>query len=150
MIWTGGSSRWLCTQRIAKPTSNPIPMPANAAQTKRAAAYVGEKVPVTSAATANCSATSAVASFTRLSPSRITWMRWGTPSRRMIAVAATASGGETIAPSAKAAAQGSAGTMECAIQATASVVASTSPIASRNIGRRFRRKSRHEVNKAAG
>jgi len=61
----------------------------------------------------------------------------------MIAVAATASGGDTIAPRAKAAAHGSAGTMECAIQATASVVARTNPMASRSIGRRFRSKSRH-------
>src|SRR6266567_5028405 len=61
VIWTGGSSRWLCTQRIATPTSNPIPIPAAAAQRKRDVAYAGEKVPVTSAATANCRATSAVA-----------------------------------------------------------------------------------------
>ena len=67
-----------------------------------------------------------------------------------LAVAATASGGETIATRAKAAAHGSAGTMECAIHATASVVANTSPMASRSIGRRFRRKSRHDVNNAAG
>src|SRR5262249_38794790 len=40
--------------------------------------------------------------------------------------------------------------MECAIQATTNVVASTSPIASRSIARRLRRKSRHDVNNAAG
>jgi hypothetical protein len=38
VIWIGGSSRWLCTQRIATPTSNPIPMPPAAAQTNRPAA----------------------------------------------------------------------------------------------------------------
>jgi len=54
--------------------------------------------------------TRAVASFTRLSPSRIVTMRRGTPTRWKIAVAATASGGATIAPRAKAPAQPSAGT----------------------------------------
>ena len=39
--------------------------------------------------------------MTRLSPSRIVTIRRGTPSRRKMAVAATASGGATIAPSAK-------------------------------------------------
>ena len=42
--------------------------------------------------------------------------------------------------SAKAAAHGSAGTMACAIHAMASIVASTNPIASKSIGRRFRPK----------
>ena len=60
------------------------------------------------AATAVFSATSAVASLTRLSPSRIDTTRRGIPTRRAIAVAATASGGATTAPSAKAAASGTA------------------------------------------
>ena len=47
------------------------------------------------------SATSAVASLTRLSPCRIVTIRRGMPTRRAIAVAATASGGATTAPSAK-------------------------------------------------
>ena len=68
----------------------------------------------------------------------------------LIAVAAIASGGETIAPSAKAAAQGSPGRIVCAIHAIAKVVTSTRPIAAMSMGRRFRRKSRHEVNNAAG
>ena len=46
------------------------------------------------------------ASLMRLSPSRIVTMRRGTPRRRKIAVAATASGGATIAPRVTAAATG--------------------------------------------
>ncbi len=44
-----------------------------------------------------------VASFTRLSPSRIVTIRRGTPSRWAMDVAAIASVGETMAPSTKAA-----------------------------------------------
>ncbi len=50
-------------------------------------------------------ATIAVASLTRLSPSRIVTMRRGIPTRRAIVVAATASGGATTAPRANAGAQ---------------------------------------------
>ena len=50
------------------------------------------------------------ASLTRLSPSRIVTTLRGTPSRRKTAVAATASGGATIAPRASAAADGMPGT----------------------------------------
>ena len=49
-------------------------------------------------------ATSAVASLSRLSPSRMETMRRGIPTFRAIVVAATASGGDTTAPSASAAA----------------------------------------------
>ena len=64
-------------------------------------------MPLTAATTATRSATSAVASLTRLSPSTITTSRRGTPSRFEIAVAAIGSVGETTAPSTKAAAQSS-------------------------------------------
>ena len=59
--------------------------------------------PAAPAAMAVRSDTSAVASLTRLSPCRIVTIRRGMPTRRAIAVAATASGGATTAPSAKAA-----------------------------------------------
>ena len=55
------------------------------------------------------SVTRAVASLTRLSPSRIETIRRGMPTRRAIVVAATASGGATIAPRASAAASCSPG-----------------------------------------
>src|SRR5437763_7422346 len=92
---------------------------------------------------------SADASFTRLSPSRITITRRGTGSRETIAAAATASGGDTIAPSATATAHGMAGNSTRATMATATVVASTSPIASNPIGRRYVLKSRSDVKNAA-
>ena len=78
----------------------------------------------------------------RLSPSRIVTTREGTPRRRKIAVAATASGGATIAPSANAGHQPSSGISAFATTATTTVVNSTSPIASRPMARRFALKSR--------
>ena len=68
---------------------------------------------------------SAVASFSRLSPSRMVRRRCGGCSGRSTAVAATASGGATTAPSAIAAAQGMAGTRVWATSATATVVRPT-------------------------
>ena len=76
-------------------------------------------------------------------------MRRGTPSRWTIAVAATASGGETIAPSAKAAAAHGSPMSQWAAAATRAVVNSTSPTASREIGRRLLLKSRQLVSRAA-
>jgi hypothetical protein len=66
-----------------------------------------------------------------------------------IAVAATASGGETIAPNANATAQGISGMSQWATAATAIVVAMTKPIASMEIETLQRLKSRHDVNSAA-
>ncbi len=54
--------------------------------------------PVTIAALANFRSTRPVASFTRLSPSRTVTICRGRRTRRAIAVAATASGGDTIGP----------------------------------------------------
>ena len=94
------------------------------------------------------SATIAVASLTRLSPSRIVTMRRGRPTRRAIVVAATASGGATTAPNANAGAH-SIGNTACSSTATPAVVNSTSPTLSRAIGRRFARKSTSDVRIAA-
>jgi hypothetical protein len=54
-----------------------------------------------------------------------------------------------MAPSAKAAAQGTSGTISFSTAPTASVVTATSPIASKPIGRRWALKSVHEVSSAA-
>lgn len=62
-----------------------------------------------------------------------------------MAVAATASGGETIAPSTSATGQLNPGMTIRATAATPAVVASTSPTARSMIGRRFATKSRSEV-----
>ena len=67
----------------------------------------------------------------------------------MTAVAATASGGDTIAPSTNATGQLMPGTTAWATQATAVVVTTTRPTASSAIGRRLAAKSRHDVNHAA-
>ena len=104
-------------------------------------------MPETAATTATRSATSAVASLTRLSPSTIVTIRRGTPSRREIAVAAIGSVGATTAPSTNAVAQLSPITA-WATTATAAIVINTSPIASRPIGRAFARRSRSEVKNA--
>ena len=94
-------------------------------------------------------ATIAVASLTRLSPSRIVTMRRGSPTLRAIVVAATASGGATTAPSANAAAQPISGRTAWTSTATPAVVKSTSPTLSRAIGRLFVRKSTNDVRMAA-
>lgn len=74
--------------------------------------------------------------------------RRGALSRRAIAVAAKGSVGETIAPSAKAAAHGRPSTTACMTTATVTVVASTSPMASVEIVRRSARRSRSEEKNA--
>ena len=95
------------------------------------------------------SATSAVASLSRDSPSRIVTTRRGRPIRRPIAVAATASGGATTAPIAKQAAHSISGTSRWTTAPTPTVVKTTSPTDSSRIGRRLARKSTREVWSAA-
>ncbi len=68
---------------------------------------------------------------------------------RMTAIAATGSGGETMAPSVNAAAQVNSGVSACATTATAAMVRSTSSVPNRRMGQRFARKSRSELVSAA-
>jgi len=75
--------------------------------------------------------------------------RRGTARRWAIAVAATASGGETIAPSAAASGQDMPGTSAIAMIATTAALTATSPIASELMFFRFARKSRIGVRNAA-
>ncbi len=75
-------------------------------------------------------------------------IRRGIFRREVTAVAATASGGDTIAPSTNATGQVIPGISACATQATAVVVTTTRPMASRAIGRLLAAKSRHDVNQA--
>ena len=95
------------------------------------------------------SATSAVASLSSDSPSRIVTIRRGSPIRRPIAVAATASGGATTAPIARAIGHETPGSSRCATSPTPNVVNATSPTDSSRIGRRLARKSTSEVPCAA-
>src|SRR5699024_4348597 len=104
--------------------------------------------PAVMAAIAVRKVTRAVASLTRLSPSRIVTIRRGIPTRRAIDVAATASGGATTAPSASAAVRGT-GRIHHATRPTPMVVKTTSPTESKPIGRLLRRKSISDVRMAA-
>ena len=72
-------------------------------------------------------------------------MRRGTPSRRVIFVAASGSVGETTAPSTKAALHEKPSISSWATTATAHVVAITRPIASSEMARAFCRRSRNDV-----
>src|SRR5687767_13138458 len=90
-----------------------------------------------------------VASFTRLSPSSMVMIRLGRPEPLVAEVAATASGGEMMAPSTKASGHPKPVIKVWAIQATAHVVKITQPIASNVIGRLAALKSGQEVDHAA-
>ena len=139
-------NRAVMTMPIMAPTSTP-PIPMIRKSTLEPS---GENVISPSAAAdAARYAVSEVASLMRLSPSRIVTIRRGTPSRWKIDVAATASGGATIAPRVSAAARPMPGIMAFATRPTASVVNSTRPTARRRIGRAFARKSRIGVKYAA-
>ena len=94
------------------------------------------------------SVTIAVASLTRLSPSRIVTTRRGRPIRRAIVVAATASGGATTAPSANPAANGMSSNQDTK-KPTTTVVNSTRPTLSSAMGRRLALKSISDVRIAA-
>jgi hypothetical protein len=86
-----------------------------------------------------------VASLSSDSPSRIVVILRGSPIRRPIAVAATASGGATTAPMARASAQGRSGSSSLVTAATPTVVKTTSPTESSRIGRRLALKSASDV-----
>src|SRR5215211_3241224 len=92
---------------------------------------------------------SAVASFRRLSPSRIVRMRCGGRNGRSTAVAATASGGATTAPSAIAADHGIAGTSVWTTIATAAVVKPTANTTSAVTGPQLSLRSLSDVSYAA-
>lgn len=81
--------------------------------------------PATVAATATRYATSAVASLNSPSPSMSLTSRRGTSSRCMMAVAATGSVGDTIAPRTNAVCQAMPGITKCAAHATADIVTRT-------------------------
>jgi hypothetical protein len=80
----------------------------------------------------------------RDSPSRIVTIRRGSPIRRPIVVAATASGGATTAPIARAAHQSMPGSIACTSHPTPNVVNATSPTLSSRIERRLALKSTSE------
>ena len=114
----------------SQPATIPMATPPTAKPLKVASAWPALNVPVIVAATANRNSTRPEASFTRLSPSSNTTIRRGKLRRANTAFAATASGGEMMAPSAKQAPQGSDGSTQCATTPTMIVVKTTAPTAS--------------------
>ena len=132
---------------MIQPTASPIAIPPITFSTIRPDVSQIENAPPIAAPTAALYRTSAVPSLTRLSPSISETMRRGTPSRPAISVAASASVGETIAPSVNATGQDRP-THSCATRATAAIVTPTKPNASKAIARRYVRKSRSEVKNA--
>ena len=76
-------------------------------------------------------------------------MRRGIEMRSKIASAATASGGETIAPSVNASGHVKPGMIACTATATTTVVKMTKPKASSEIGRQLRLNSSQSVDHAA-
>src|SRR6185312_16407031 len=129
-------------------TTSPIPTPPTTLQRNRRPRSVVENVPTTTAPIATFRSTSAVPSFTRLSPSITAITRRGTPSRLAIDVAAIGSVGETTAPSTNAAFHENPPIHQCAAAATVRVVTATRPTASRLIGAAFWRRSRRDVKNA--
>jgi hypothetical protein len=92
---------------------------------------------------------SAAASFTRLSPVRMAITRFGSPSRRPIATAVTASGGATTAPRMMAVEKVSAGTIQAAKAPTTKAVTITRPTPRPMMGRRLRTNEKNEKLSAA-
>lgn len=144
---TGSSmrSRICASSQVA---ASPIATPPPAATRKSRLTVPIVTLPV-SAEMAALRATSAVASFTRLSPSSTVTIRRGIPTRRAMAVAATASGGATTAPSAMAAASDTEGTTHQVTRPTASVETTTKPTESHRSASFADAKSTRDVRMAA-
>ena len=122
------------TRAPSQPTARPIATPTSTAKVNFQATSATVKAEPT-AATATWYAVRAVASFIIPSPpSRVTRRR-GRPSLPAIWVAATESGGDTMAPRAKATAQFMSPTMEWMTTATTVMVATTRPTAKKRMGR---------------
>ena len=139
-ISTGGSNSRAQIQPHTMPTTRPTATPTPSAQAKSTIASDSTNTLVT-AATDTPYAVRAVASLTRLSPSRMAISRRGAASGRRIAMAEIASGGATMAPSANAAASGMPGMTLTPTNATTTVVNSTRPTDRSAIGRRYRLRS---------
>ena len=147
--WTmmeDGTSRILSTMRMVTCAANhPAARLSGSTSAKDAARKPALKWPAASVPTASRNRNSALASLSRLSPSSTAPMRAGSRTCRRIAVAAVASGGATIAPSATAAAQARSGSISRAATATATVVTPTQASTSSVIGAHAARRSRSEA-----
>ena len=94
------------TALATTPSTRPTRTPASTASNSSTPTDTPDSSPVTAATTATLKATRAVASLNIPSPSRIVTNRWGSRSLRATAVAATGSGGHTIAPRTRATTHG--------------------------------------------
>jgi hypothetical protein len=139
-------SRFL-TSATRKPTASPIAIPPAASPKNSSPVCDAETLAPTAAPTATLYARRAVASLNRLSPSRTFTSRRGAPTRRITAVAAAGSVGETIAPRTNDIAQGRPIT-SWAMRAIATAVAITSPIAFSEITRASARSVRRSTKNA--
>jgi hypothetical protein len=110
--------------------ARPANTPPIARMAKSRTASPASKNPLRVAATAQRNKIRPVASFSRLSPSSKAVSRRGSVTPLSTARADTASGGDTMAPNAKQAAQGSSGTSQCVTTPMVKVVNTTAPIAS--------------------
>ncbi len=111
VFWSSASRRWVRSQCSGTISTRPTPMPPTAASRKSPTPAPQLMPSPTAAARATLKAVIAVASFTRDSPWRIVVTRAGSPTRRAIAAAVTASGGAITAPSTRAAVSGRSGTV---------------------------------------
>jgi hypothetical protein len=124
---------------------SPVAKPPTASRENSRTMPLSENAPATIAARANLKPTRPVASFIRLSPFRTVVSRDGTRRRWVMALTATASVGETIAPRAKAMASGRPGTSHQATRPTVTVVKITSPMARMRMERRLWTNSRRGI-----
>ena len=123
----------------------PITIPITITNTKLMAAALKTKVPVSTAANANLKTTKLDASFMRLSPSTMVMKRLGTLMVFKIALADTASGGETMPPNKKPVARVKPGIRAADTKATTQEVRITTGKAKLLITRRHFQKSFQEV-----
>lgn len=144
---TGSVMRRRTKARISA-TTTPMATPPPAARANRQATSPGPTLRLR-AAMATLRATSAAASFTKLSFSSSVVIERGRPRRLPSAVAATASGGATTAPMATAAANEIAGVTHQVTAPTTKVVNTTAPTAMRNTAALLLRKSTSEDRIAA-
>lgn len=134
------------------PTTPPMSTPAATTQTKVPAVASPSRPSCVSAVaieTAVDSRTRAVASLTRPSPSRIVTMRGGSPKRLPRLIAATASGGETTAPSAMASDSATPGSSQWTTRPAANAESTTRTTDSETITRTFLRNSTKGTCRAA-
>ena len=132
------------SMNIARPTATPPP-----AATTKSTPTSKAVMPRPAAAIAVRNATRAVASLSSDSPSRMVTIRRGSPIRRPMVVAATASGGATTAPIASAAGQPTSGSSSWTSQPMPKVVKTTRPTERSRITRRWALKSTSDVCRAA-